>query len=671
MASPSAPLHLYPTRRATYHKSRKGASRSLNWPLALTKAASSTSSIHADHLSRAGFYSTPTSDHPSATTCFLCDVVIEEWEEGDEPVSLHLERSPRCAWAILLSNMADDPNKIRKHWDWGNDGTDWPRSDKIQSARLMSFERGWPHKGARGVPTVQQLASAGWWFRPEADEEAGDRCYCPYCTRTVEGWEAGDDAVALHQRKLGLECPFFLAERPLQLVEENSAPVAPESTARGTGLSRSKGRQKLAAVVDEDLESEMEEVVEPVSRAVLCSILPPAICPKHRRSSCLRLLLDHHAPPKKPSTTVAPTPAADREAPPASKASTTRSTRSRKAPTKRTPTVAAQDEATPLDVDEANESLVDPSRLMSPSIRKSDAPTRKKRGQKASRVVESEVEEEEATEFDAEPEVIDDEASTAVMEEEEVEKEEVAPPPTTKSTKSKKGSKSSTASKRSTKSKTVEPEPVPEVEVEPEAAEADEEMPEAMVEPVIEKFEPVVPVEEAVQEPEPEAEATKPAPKAKTKKKKSKSSKSSKSAAPQTPIVIAADPISPPTRSAAPPVQPLLALPALNRPFTPRLENPFSLDTPLVPSITADARKLSLEAWYNHCGQTAYTALEQEMNHEMHEFEKRIGDGNKLFQRMIEDAQRREAIVAQQQQQQQQAQAQQPSVLGQAVRRMR
>ncbi|SGZ30409.1 BQ5605_C048g12352 [Microbotryum silenes-dioicae] len=653
MASSSEPLHLYPTRRATYHKSRKGASRSLNWPHPLTKAASTTSSIHADHLSRAGFYSTPTSDHPSSTTCFLCDLVVDRWCEGDEPLLLHLTRSPHCGWAILLSNMADDPNKIRKHWDWGIDGSDWPRSDKIQSARLMSFERGWPHKGAKGVPTVQQLASAGWWFRPEADEDAGDRCYCPYCTRTVEGWEAGDDAVALHQRKLGLECPFFLAERPSQLLAEDVAPVASASTTKNTGLSRSKGRQKLAAVVNEELGSEMEEVIEPIPS----------------RSSRAT---------KTPASIVAPTPTANREAPPPSKASTTRSTRSRKAKasTKHTPAPVEEDDRDPApEVEEVNDSAIETeiSHTMSPSVR---LPPRKTRGTKAPRVIESEVEEEVAPEAEAEADevfgngaeldFVEDLVSTPrVMEDEE----EIAPPPIKKATKVKKGSKS----KRSTKSKIVELEP--EVEVEPEAPEADEEIPKAVPEPIIiEEPEPDVPAVESATEPEPapDVDVTKtaaPAPKPKKRKAKSKSSKS-KSVAPQTPIVIAADPISPP-RSAAPSIRaaPSLPLPALNNPFTPRPDNPFSLDAPLVPSLTPGARKLSLEAWYNHCGQTAYTALEQEMGHEMREFERRIEDGNKLFEKMIEDAKRREAVVAHQQQQQ--AQMQQPNVLGQAVRRMR
>lgn len=43
------------------------------------------------------------------------------------------------------------------------------------------------------APLVLQIAAAGWFFTPGAGNDSDDNCVCPFCTRTVEGWEQGDD----------------------------------------------------------------------------------------------------------------------------------------------------------------------------------------------------------------------------------------------------------------------------------------------------------------------------------------------------------------------------------------------------------------------------------------------------------------------------------------------
>ncbi|GAA5983783.1 hypothetical protein JCM10908_005926 [Rhodotorula pacifica] len=226
--SSAAALHLASARRATFNKTRKGANKTLNWPYPLTAAAARTSSIHPDRLVEAGFYCTPTHGDPTVTTCFLCEIVIGQWEEGEDPLYRHQaaidEAEIQCGWLTVLSEswtkdgVADGIDNVpRETWPelWGGEGAEMhPRGERMAWARLATFRLGWPHEGDDGVPTKEEIAAAGWVFRPGSEEESQDQCACIYCGRTVEGWEEGDDPVALHKRKIGLKCPFFLADNP-------------------------------------------------------------------------------------------------------------------------------------------------------------------------------------------------------------------------------------------------------------------------------------------------------------------------------------------------------------------------------------------------------------------------------------------------------------------------
>jgi len=75
---------------------------------------------------------------------------------------------------------------------WGEDGAGWPRSARWQLAREATFSVGWPHEGKAGFPTKEEVAAAGWTFQADAHDGA-DRCVCPFCARTVENWEEGDE----------------------------------------------------------------------------------------------------------------------------------------------------------------------------------------------------------------------------------------------------------------------------------------------------------------------------------------------------------------------------------------------------------------------------------------------------------------------------------------------
>lgn len=166
MAPSTAPqLHTYTARRATFNKSRKGANRALNWPHPLTVAASKTSTVHPDHLAQAGFYCTPTAEEPTRSQCFACGTVVEHWNEGDSPIELHLQKNETCGWALMthLTEIWPDGIRDKKGWDkaWGVNGTLWPQSSRMQSARVASFQAGdWPHEQRSGVPSTSEVSLA-------------------------------------------------------------------------------------------------------------------------------------------------------------------------------------------------------------------------------------------------------------------------------------------------------------------------------------------------------------------------------------------------------------------------------------------------------------------------------------------------------------------------------
>ena len=167
VASTSTSLHLVPSRRATFNKSRKAAAtKGLNWPFALTGAAAKASTIHPDRLAAAGFHATPNKLDPTVTTCFLCDVVVGQWEEDEDPVFRHKaaadEAGTRCGWVTVQSHEWS-PNDIderpQTEWAalWGDDGELHPRGGRMGAAREHTFRLGWPHDDDEGIPTKEEV----------------------------------------------------------------------------------------------------------------------------------------------------------------------------------------------------------------------------------------------------------------------------------------------------------------------------------------------------------------------------------------------------------------------------------------------------------------------------------------------------------------------------------
>lgn len=190
MAPIVLPSYLPSTRLESFLKKRRGAQKSLNWPF-----ISSTSTLNPDQISSSGFSHIPTKEEPLKSTCYLCDALISNWIEGENVDLRHLEESKGDCPLAIIRNQSREPDTTLagKPFPTTFSNLDHPKSDKNQSARLGTFTLGWPWEGVKGIPTKEEISSAGWYFRPGKELDENDQCVCCYCTRTVGGWEVGDD----------------------------------------------------------------------------------------------------------------------------------------------------------------------------------------------------------------------------------------------------------------------------------------------------------------------------------------------------------------------------------------------------------------------------------------------------------------------------------------------
>jgi hypothetical protein len=93
-------------------------------------------------LSKAGFYFAPSSSSPDNCRCYLCEVQLDGWDDGDNPALEHYTHSSSCGWAI---------NSYVKHLFESKQTLDEdPLSAKYADARTATFQGTWPHENKRG-----------------------------------------------------------------------------------------------------------------------------------------------------------------------------------------------------------------------------------------------------------------------------------------------------------------------------------------------------------------------------------------------------------------------------------------------------------------------------------------------------------------------------------------
>lgn len=91
-------------------------------------------------LASAGFFFSPTPEHPDNVLCFLCHKGLDGWEEGDDPLHEHLNHTSGCGWATLAAIEAEV----------GDFHLGDPSAPDMVAARKATFAGRWPHESKRG-----------------------------------------------------------------------------------------------------------------------------------------------------------------------------------------------------------------------------------------------------------------------------------------------------------------------------------------------------------------------------------------------------------------------------------------------------------------------------------------------------------------------------------------
>jgi hypothetical protein len=247
--------------RRTSSRSKKAATKSkASWPLKAPSAAD---------LAYAGFVWKPTSASPDNVQCFACECQLDGWEEADVPAYEHSTHSPSCGFATIacIRLRAGDPGRTEED----------PTSEPMVAARRSTFENLWPLDAAAGYPSVDQMVAAGWFFDPAHDTPDG--VTCPYCSLSLDAWDAGDDPMEEHRRR-SEDCLFFvlseLYKKPppappkkgMRASTKGKRASARSSTASTASKKATCGKKRTSEAVDE---TEYSEVLQPPSKRLRSS----------------------------------------------------------------------------------------------------------------------------------------------------------------------------------------------------------------------------------------------------------------------------------------------------------------------------------------------------------------------------------------------------------------
>lgn len=92
--------------------------------------------------------------------------------------------------------------------------------------------------------TKQQLVDAGWYYDPT--KETRDGATCPYCSLSLDSWDAGDDPLEEHRRRMG-SCLFFTLKELYHPVNiPHVKPKAKRASTRGKRASTASTAKKPA-----------------------------------------------------------------------------------------------------------------------------------------------------------------------------------------------------------------------------------------------------------------------------------------------------------------------------------------------------------------------------------------------------------------------------------------
>ena len=137
-------------------------------------------------IASAGFYYTGQED---ITKCFECDIVLCDWSAHDDPLELHFNKSPNCAYLRKDHPMAVEDlcsSKFDMYKEFG--------------IRVKSFNT-YPHRGY--TIDAKSIANSGFFYTG-----ADDKTQCFACGFVKRNWTKEDDPIFVH-RNFYNECPYL------------------------------------------------------------------------------------------------------------------------------------------------------------------------------------------------------------------------------------------------------------------------------------------------------------------------------------------------------------------------------------------------------------------------------------------------------------------------------
>lgn len=134
-------------------------------------------------IASAGLYFTGQEDN---TKCFECQVVLSDWSAHDDPVEVHFDKSPNCAYL-----RKDHPKAVEDLCSSKFDAY------KDLAARVKSFSA-YPHYAI----DVNAIASSGFFYTG-----ADNKTQCFACGFVKSNWE-GENPIDIHRNLYG-GCPHL------------------------------------------------------------------------------------------------------------------------------------------------------------------------------------------------------------------------------------------------------------------------------------------------------------------------------------------------------------------------------------------------------------------------------------------------------------------------------
>jgi hypothetical protein len=134
------------------------------------------------------------------------------------------------------------------------------------------------------VLIVHQMAAAGWYYDPT--EDTHDGVTCPYCSLSLDAWDAGDDALEEHRRRAP-DCLFFALNELYRPPPQPEPKKGKRASARTSTASTASTKVKKAApkAASKAASKTAPKTVPKVSPET--SPTPPKISPKSSSKSSL------------------------------------------------------------------------------------------------------------------------------------------------------------------------------------------------------------------------------------------------------------------------------------------------------------------------------------------------------------------------------------------------